>query len=184
MHKFQEELIAHEQRKESIGRGLSLKLAHDINEEQRGSTNDYCYLYKDGKKISEVVFRRGGIFKPFTEKNPYCQLIQYPDIHIDGGCYKSFHCIIDMDGSIVLSDEKEYSSSHVSYIGGVLAYSGGNDSSVINLLNGEAIVKSGYSSGLKSESFMFVENAIEGKVQNVRAVWKIEYATGNYYIFK
>lgn len=98
---------------------------------------EYSHLYKDGVKISNEVFRRGGICSGF--KDGYCQIIQYqpkknkkdyPDGYGD-----LRHVIVNAEGKIVLSSESSFNYPY---------HTGGNVASMgdvyYNLLTGEPII--------------------------------------------
>ena len=98
---------------------------------------EYSHLYKDGVKISNEVFRRGGICSGF--KDGYCQIIQYqpkkdkkkyPDGYGD-----SRHVIVNAEGKIVLSCESSFDSIY--HTGGNVASKG---DVYYNLLTGEPII--------------------------------------------
>ncbi len=141
-----------------------------IDESIKDNRLGYCHLYKDGKKISDTLFRKGGMSRGF-EKSDYCMLIVYHDIN------KSTlgnHCIINLKGDIVLESTMLKPIYHVK---GIIAYMG---DCYYNLLNQEIIIKG--TNHVTSESYVFVENQYNSEYE--KGVYKIEYSTGNFEIFQ
>lgn len=150
-----------------LGHGLSLV----VDKEIKDNTSRYSHLYKDGKRISDTIFRLGGMSYGFQGK-PFTQLIVYLDYPKNTW---GNHCIINKNGEITLMQTK--SLDHLYYKRGVIASMGGI---YYNVETGVAIVKGG--SSIESEHFLFVENSYYSEYE--KGVWKIEYETGKYEIFK
>ena len=107
-----------------IGHGLVLIPTNDVKDIT--SLTDYCYLYKDDEKISDTLFRKGGLFRGFKDDN-YCQLISYKlnGKKLSGGQ----QCIIDINGNVILM-APEFSVSFY-FLGGCIATL---DKKIYNLL--------------------------------------------------
>ena len=163
-----------------IGQGMQLIPADDINSNPKISSKDYCYLYKDGVQVSDMPYRRGGLFSGFGTDKKYCMLIQHPKLRKNPKEGIGNHCIVDLNGNVAMAAETFESSFY--YLGGVLCTLKGT---IYNLLTGLPIVY-GNASSLKSKSFMFVENCYShcGHEKYEQGVYKIEFATGNFEVFK
>ncbi len=148
--------------------GQNFKLVSDNS--MLDNRNNYSHLYKNGVKISDTLFRRGGMSKGFDETE-YCMLIAYHNLQ------KSTignHCIIDLNGDIVLEASELKYPYHLKGVIAVL------DEKYYNLKTKEIITK-GYNT-IKSESYIFVENQYNSEYE--KGVYKIEYSTGNFEIFQ
>jgi hypothetical protein len=139
---------------------VPLKIRNDKN------VNKYGHLYKNGIKLNNKIFRVGGMSSGFKEKENYCNLIYYDKIKSFGN-----HCIINTDGEIVLMAANTLRDPY--FLKGCIATM---DKIYYNLITRKPIVK-GYNS-INSEKYLFVENQYE------IGVYKIEYETGEYEIFK
>lgn len=154
-----------------INLGHGITLVTDKNIER--NTSRYAHLFKDGVKLYDKYFRLGGFDFGF-DKKPYASILVYHDYPNETW---GNHCIIDSNGKIVLEADKFDSSLY--YLGGVIAK---KKDTLINLLTGEAIVKS-HSTSLDSKEFMFVKcNDYENKFK--KGIYKIKYATGEFEIFE
>jgi len=112
-----------------------IKLLKKESENSRTVGMKYSHLYKDGVKISNKIFRRGGLCSGFKEG--YCGLIHYTRTKEpkknDSGFSFGIHVIVNGDGKICLEGKSLDSPYHT----------GGNVGSVgdyyYNLLTGEKI---------------------------------------------
>lgn len=155
-----------------LGKGFRLEPV-DYKRYENDSSQ-YYNLFKDGKKISDKIFRRGGISSGF-KKGDYCSLIVYGDDKIGVG---GTHCIVDMQGKIVHKQSKGLSYPYLA--GGVIV---SDDNWYYNLLNGEKLVRGRES--VSSKDFIFVESSFyseDGDWQE--GVYQIEKKTGKVKIFK
>jgi len=174
-----------------LGKGLRLvpifevrpNLANDKKiQKQIGSNTDYSFLFKDGKRVSKFVFRKGGMSNGF-KKGDYCNLIYYPDFFDEKKEYRTGgkHVLINTDGKIVL--EEQGLSKHPYYRKGVIA---SMDKSYYNLLTGELIIMG--DSSIESEDFLFVQKAYDfewyGGKDKPKGVYKIRFETGEVEYFK
>lgn len=162
-----------------IGKGMQLIPDEELNRLDKSSQKDYCYLYKDGVKVSDMVFRKGGLFSGYKD-NDYCMLIAYPGWIKNPKTSFGNHVIIDLNGKIVMMAEKFMSGFY--YLKGVLCTV---DGTIYNLLTKEPIVKHNGTT-LKSDKYLFAENSYSfaGHEKFEKGVYKIEYATGNFEVFK
>jgi len=144
-----------------LGEGIKL-----ISLNIKNNENKYGNLYKNGKKISNKIFRIGGLSSGFNGK-PYCMLIYYKTIKSSGQ-----HCVIDSNGKIVFISES-FRSPY--YLNGHIVV---EDNKYYSLLDGKMIC-GGYSS-VSSDSYLFVEVYKEHK----KVIYKIEYKTGTFEIFE
>lgn len=154
-----------------LGRGFRLVPDESIEDNREG----YSHLYKDGVKVNDMLFRRGGLCSGFGKKD-YLSLIAYPDFDGKTGGWGN-HCIVDLNGQIVLMAEKFDTSFY--YLDGVIAKM---KDTYYNLLTKQPILKGGSSSSIKSKRFLFVENSYNKEYP--LGVYKIEYATGNFEVFE
>ena len=117
------------------------------------NTNKYSHLYKDGVKVSDEIFRKGGLCHGF--KDGYCTLIHYvlEREHEEErlGFSSGESVIINTDGKVCLSKEGLYYPYH----------SGGNVGSMgnyyYNLLTGEKICHRP-SSVITGKEFIYLEH--------------------------
>lgn len=149
-----------------LGHGLSLV----VDKEIKNNTSRFSHLYKDGKRISNTIFRLGGMSYGFKGK-PFTQLIVCPNYPKDTW---GDHCIINKNGEITLIQKKSMDSLY--YWKGVIGSMGGT---YYNVETGVPIVKG--SAKVTSENYLFVENSYNNEY--AKGVWKIEYETGKYEIF-
>jgi hypothetical protein len=153
----------------ALGYGITMKVDKTINDNRER----YSRLYRDGNLISDKLFRLGGLNYGF-EKKPYTSLLVYNNYPNETW---GSHCIIDMNGKIVLEAESSFDTSFY-YLDGVIAK---YKDTFINLLTGMPIVKS-YSTYMKSKDFFFVESKDYEK-KFPEGVFKINFRTGEYEIF-
>jgi hypothetical protein len=112
-----------------------IELTEEESKNKRIVESKYSHLYKDGVKVSEDIFRKGGICHGF--KDGYCSLIHYTRTKEskknDNGFSFGTHVIVNTDGKICLEGKSLDSPYHT----------GGNVGSVgnyyYNLLTGEKI---------------------------------------------
>ena len=112
-----------------------IKLSKKESENSRIVELKYSHLYKDGVKVSNEIFRKGGLCHGFKEG--YCELIHYTRTKEpkknDNGFSFGTHVIVNTEGKVCLSGKSLDSPYH----------SGGNVGSVgnyyYNLLTGEKI---------------------------------------------
>lgn len=140
----------------------------------------YGHLYKDNQKLSDDVFRVGGLGGKFNDG--YCSLLYYPeyDKNSKENSICRHQCIINTNGDIIVQVEQ---FDHLYHLGGVLATS--KKLGLINLLTGEKILPD-YGDSVKSKEFLFVEHrwsCTEDKEKYPLGVYKISYKTGEYEIF-
>jgi hypothetical protein len=112
-----------------------IKLSKKESENSRTVGMKYSHLYKDGVKVSDEIFRKGGLCHGFKEG--YCGLIHYTKTKEpkknDNGFSFGAHVIVNTEGKICLEGKSLDSPYHT----------GGNVGSVgdyyYNLLTGEKI---------------------------------------------
>ena len=112
-----------------------IKLSKKESENSRIIELKYSHLYKDGVKVSDEIFRKGGLCSGFKEG--YCGLIHYTKTKEpkknDNGFSFGAHVIVNTEGKICLEGKSLDSPYHT----------GGNVGSVgnyyYNLLTGEKI---------------------------------------------
>lgn len=137
------------------------------------SNMQYYYLYKGDKKLSEAMFRRGGMCNGY--KDGYCLLIEYDIFDKKSG---GIFVIVDEEGDVVLDADNRM--DNIYHHKGVIATKGGY---YYNLLTGEKIVSIGSSSSISSDEFLFVENRYNYKKEFKGGVYKISFKTGDFEIF-
>lgn len=133
----------------------------------------YSHLYKDGVKVSDEYFRKGGLCSGF--KGNYCQLIKYNIKEGEGLGSMGLSCIVNLEGKIVFTSKGILTHPYLQ--GGIIVV---EDSTYYNLETGLPIVKG--SSNLKSNNFIFVENSYNKEFEI--GVYKIELKSGKVEIFK
>jgi len=160
-----------------IGQDIFLMPTDDFKDNKEMSCNDFGYLYKDGKQLSDIPFRKGGLFSGFKDQQ-YCSIIAYPELKTSGYSFGN-HCIINTKGEIVL--DRGASLDYPYHLKGVI---GAVKGTYYNLETGKPIVSG--SQTLKSDTYFFVQNSYSfgDEAKYEKGVYKIEYATGNYEIFK
>lgn len=170
IHDFMESIFNHPSMKvdeNNLGRGMRL-----VPLDFESNSENYSHLYKDGVKLSDVVFRRGGLCSGFG-KNDYCALISYPEFDGERGGWGN-HCIVDLNGEIALNSDNQFDWMY--YKKGVIAT---KKDVYYNLLTGKPIVAG--RDRINSERFLFVEKSYGDDYTH--GVYKIEYATGEFEIF-
>ncbi|MFW6247240.1 MAG: hypothetical protein ACOC22_03665 [bacterium] len=156
----------------------------EVLKELGGNYQSYSFLFKEGKKISDVVFRKGGISNGFV-KGDYCNLIAYKNFFKNPKTKfsrtSSTHVLINLDGKIVL--EEKGLSKYPYYLKGVIA---SMDKGYYNLSTGELIIKG--DSSIESDDFLFVQKKYDfewyGGKDKPKGVYKICFETGEVEYFK
>lgn len=151
--------------KKYLGQGIYLVYLNDAQLQ-------YGQLYKGDQKLSEEVFRVGGLGGSF--KNGYCSLLHYPDLQVYEDSITGLSCIVDQQGRIVLEAERYH---YIYLLKGVLATM---DQVVYNLLTGEAIVK--YTQTIQGKNYLFAENSYNEGFP--KGVYQIDCRTGTFQIFE
>lgn len=148
--------------------GQGIKLVPDTSIED--NRLQYCHLYKNGVKLSNSLFRKGGSTNDFKQEN-YCSLIKYDNLKKDT---LGEHVIIDNTGKIVLASKDSFKYPY--FHKGIIA---SMDSTYYNLLTGKAITKG--TANIKSKQFLFIENNYNKEFP--LGVYKICYQTGEFEFF-
>jgi hypothetical protein len=117
--------------------------------------NEYSHLYHNELKVSNLIFRRGGLGGTFI--NGYCQLIHYTQkkehTEKQHGFDYGVHVIINKLGDICLSGSGI--SSYPSHYGGNV---GKLKDTFFNLCTGEEILTCSSSSSINGQNFIIVEH--------------------------
>lgn len=108
---------------ERLGNGYELrpiKLTAKEKEDSHIINSNYCNLYHNGLKVSDNIFRKGGIGGNF--KDGYCQLIHYIRERKSDKYGKRYfssgeHVIVNNVGEIVLKSDS-FSSNYPAHDGG------------------------------------------------------------------
>jgi len=132
---------------------------------------DYGFLYKGAERISDELFRLGGLSDGF--EGVYCMLIRYK-VEPDGIDFGT-HVIVDIDGDIVLKEDAS-TLSNLYLLQGCIAVMNSN---YYSLITGKIIVK-GHST-IKCSSYLFVENTYDKQYE--LGVYKIHWETGVFEVF-
>jgi len=131
-----------------LGNGFELRPLDIEN-----NKHEYSHLYKDGVKVSDEVFRRGGYGGDF--KDGYCYLIHYTPQKdkkkYPEGFGNSTSVLVNESGKIVL---KQKELDYPSHIGGNV---GLVKEAYYNLLTGEAIMPKADTS-IRGSNFLIVEH--------------------------
>ena len=143
---------------EKLGDGYELRpieLTEDQSKDQHIVNSKYSNLYHNGLKVSDLIFRKGGISGDF--KDGYCQLIHYTKTKEKGKNNSGFsfgtHVIINSLGNIILSGIGISSYPH--HCGKNL---GKLKDTYYNLLTGESLITCSSSSSVDGKNFLIVEH--------------------------
>ena len=143
---------------ERLGDGYELRPIELTEEEiknPRISDLKYCNLYHNDLKVSDLIFRKGGMNNGF--KDGYCPLIVYTRTNEkgknDSGFSFGIHVIVNRLGEICLSAKgiSEYPSHQGGNVGKL-------KDTYYNLLTGEPILTCSSSGSIDSKNFIFVEH--------------------------
>jgi hypothetical protein len=142
---------------------------------------DFVNLYKNGKKISDTLYRVGGFGVKLEDD--YFMLLRHVEVKYDDSITKdedkknhleSQWCILDKNG-LEKVNFKQFASP---YIHGGQIYS--LDSKYYNIESGELYCNS-YSS-MGTDKYLFLDNKYDDD-KSKRGVMKIDKVSGNYEIF-
>ena len=141
---------------QSLNDGFELrpiKLSKKESENSRIVDSKYSHLYKDGVKVSNEIFRKGGICSGF--KDGYCSLIQYtrtkePEKN-DSVFSFGTHVIVNSSGKICLTGMR---LDHPYHTGGNLGSVGDY---YYNLLTGEKVCHK-ISSVIVGKEYLYLDN--------------------------
>ena len=133
---------------ERLGNGFELRPLDIVD-----NRNNYSHLYKDGKKMNNLIFRKGGICHGF--KDGYCSLILYFKVRKTKGNTSGFdsgdHVLINELGQVKMVSK---GLDHPYHLGGNVASLNGT---YYNLLTGEAIMPKS-STTINAKNFLVVEH--------------------------
>jgi hypothetical protein len=133
---------------ERLGNGFELRPL-DIEDNR----NNYSHLYKDGKQVNSLIFRKGGTCHGF--KDGYCRLILYAKQRKTKGNLSGFN----FGSDVIINElgEVKMESKGLNYpyhLGGNVA---SLDHVYYNLLTGEAIMPKS-SETINAKNFLIVEH--------------------------
>jgi len=151
--------------------------------------NKYSYLYMSGQKISDMIFRKGGLGGTFIDG--YCSLISYPNFKLKEGSDQESefgtHCIVNLKGDIAMSEEDRFSHD-LYHIKGLVAK---KKDSYYNLVTSEIIVLASSNSRVETDEFIWVEHKYDfdyytanGEKKFPMGVYKINCYTGDVEFYK
>lgn len=162
---------------ERLGEGYELRPIQMFNKKGEPVTNDnqYSNLYHNDLKVSDEVFRKGGMGGDF--RDGYCKLIHYTrDKKREDGFSFGTHVIINCLGDIVLAGTGI--SSYPSLYGGNI---GKLNDTYYNLLTGEEILTASSSNTIDSKNYIFVEHRYSWYNKELPlGVYRIDKTTGSY----
>lgn len=146
-----EDVVKHQ----SLGDGFELR-RFEILDEDGDDINDqkFSHLYKDGVKVSDVVYRKGGMCMGF--RDGYCYLIKYDKVENNEGRLGydfGIHVIINSEGNICLSENN--SLDHPHHCGGNLAKIG---STYYDLTTGQIVAVCDTSSTIDGKDYLFLNH--------------------------
>lgn len=153
-----------------------IKIPREMYSEKSSST-DYSYLYKNGKKISDIIFRKGGMCSGYKEG--FVPLIMYTLNKKTKEFDFGVHVIVDYMGRVVLAGTGM--SEYPSHVGGII---GKLKDKYINLITSEEIAFG--SQSLKSDEYLFVEHRYGSYGEGLKfqtGVYKIDLKYGGVEIF-
>lgn len=126
---------------------------------------DYSHLYHNGLKVSDQVFRKGGMSNGFKEG--YCALIHYvqkePHSKKKHGFDFGTHVIINSVGDIVLRGGS-FSSDHPYHQGGNV---GKVKDTYYNLTTGEPIVTASSTGSINGQQYIIFEHRYDWYNKNL-----------------
>lgn len=165
---------------ESLGDGFELRpipLTKKEAADSRIVNLKYSHLYYNGERVSDNIFRKGGMGGIF--KDGYCELIHYIRTDKKGESDSGFDfgtfVIVNEFGEISLRGER-YTSDHPYHIGGRLASIG---KYVYDLHTGNAISPKG-STWIKGETAVIIEHRYDWYDKEVKlpiGIYSIDYKT-------
>ena len=140
---------------ENLGDGFELR-RFEILDEDGDDINDqkFSHLYKDGVKVSDVVYRKGG--KCLGFRDGYCYLIKYEKVEDDKGRLGydfGVHVIINSEGNVCLSQNNSLDNPH--HYGGNLAKIG---STYYNLTTGQIVMVCDTSDKIDGKHYLFLNH--------------------------
>lgn len=163
---------------ERLGEGFELRPI-ELTEEQAKDSHTanlkYSHLYRNGDKVSDHIFRKGGLGGEF--KDGYCQLIHYTRTTEKGKNNSGFnfgvHVIVNRKGEICLSSEGV--SYYPSHYGGNL---GKLRDTYYNLITKEPILTCSSSDSINSKNYVFVQHRYDWYDKNLPlGVYRIDKLT-------
>ena len=143
-------------------------------------SKDFHHLYKDGKKISNTLYRIGGFGTKINE--PYFILLKHVEAYYDDEIdttedgkrhLESQSCILDQNGA----EKVNFRSHDMPYLQGGVIYALQGD--YYNIETGFSYCKSISSSILHSENYIFIEDKYN-KDKEKRGVIQITKKDGSY----
>jgi hypothetical protein len=164
---------------ERLGNGYELRpieLTKKESEDSHTVNSNYCHLYHNDLKVSNLIFRKGGISHGF--KDGYCSLIHYvrtkePKKNNSGFSFGT-HVIINHLGEIVLGAPS--SLDHPYHIGGHLASIGNY---IYDLRTGKAIAPKS-STTIKGINCIIIEHRYDWYDKEVKlplGIYRIDFQT-------
>lgn len=143
---------------------------------------DYVHVYKDGKKVSDTLYRVGGFGGDI--ETPYFLLLKYIEEYYEDNITKikkdkphlaGYWCIINSDGKEMVV----FDSFKTPYLHGGVTYS--VDSNYYNIETGELYGNS-HGGTMGTDEFLFLNNRYD-KDHSRRGVIKINKHDGTYELF-
>jgi hypothetical protein len=138
---------AERKRERQCGEGIELVPVpeDELGElDPRGKRTDFSYLYKDGKKLSDDIFRKGGMGG--TYKDGYIGLMKYnPETKSENDWV-----MVDTEGNVVYTQKNRFGSLY--HQGGIIV---SDDNKLYNIKTGDMIVD--HTAKISSRDFLFVE---------------------------
>lgn len=164
---------------------LELKLVQldsDYSKKWNNNLEDFLHLYKDGVKVCDTLYRKGGIGGDL--KDGYILMLKHIEAHYDDSItedkdrkphLENQWCIIDKNGV----EKVNFNEFDSPYLTGGIVYSLKNH--YYNIETGELYCQS-YDT-MKSEEFIFLNNAYDDD-KSKRGIMKINKIDGTYELFK
>jgi hypothetical protein len=164
---------------ERLGNGYELRpieLTEEEAKDRHTVDSKYCHLYHNDLKVSDLIFRKGGMSHGF--KDGYCALIHYtrtnePKKNNSGFSFGT-HVIINHLGDIAMSAPS--SLDHPYHIGGHLASIGNY---IYDLRTGKAIAPKS-STTIKGMNCIIIEHRYDWYKKEVElplGVYRIDFET-------
>ena len=164
---------------ERLGDGYELRpieLTEEESKDHHTVNSNYCHLYHNDLKVSDLIFRKGGMSNGF--KDGYCSLINYirtkePKKNNSGFSFGT-HVIINHLGEIALN--ASLGLDHPYHIGGHLAFIGNY---IYDLRTGKAIAPKS-STSIKGTNCIIIEHRYDWYDKEVKlplGIYKIDFQT-------
>jgi len=160
-----------------------VELSPEYREKWNVHSTDYCNIYKDGVKISDTLYRKGGMSR-LGEGDEYSMILKCPEAYYEDNITKDKKKKRHLENQSVIVDKNgiekvNFDNYDSPYLQGGLIYS--LNSKYYNIETGELYCDAHTS--MKTEEFIFLDNKYD-KDKSKRGVMKINKFNGTFELFK